>query len=84
MGWWRLAIERVAWKRVQKVRMTDVHGRSRRRRQGNGERGMNFFIFFNLVTSRTSSGAVDGAVESAMAGKLRTKKEKVMMTKVDG
>jgi len=43
-----------------------------------------FFIFFNLVTSRTSSGAVDGAVESAMAGKLRTKKEKVMMTKVDG
>ena len=36
-----LAIERVmAGKWVQNVRMTDVHGWSRRRRQGNGERGM--------------------------------------------
>ena len=43
-----------------------------------------FFQFFYFVRSSTSSGAVDGAVESAMTGKLRTKKEKVMVTKVDG
>ena len=36
-----------------------------------------FLIFFNLVRSRTSSGAMVGAIESAMEGK-------VMMIKVDG
>ena len=48
------------------------------------EKSTAFFNFFYFVRSRTSSGAVDGAVESAMTGKLRTKKEKVMVTKVDG